>query len=210
MKVKSFLGKEEIDILARDPSRMSDCEIKDLNEITAKCFGKNVPLQETYEHIAEADFLSLLMVDGKIRGYGLNSGMQLVGCSVNYFGSGFIDPELHDCGLYLPLNEHRIEIFPASALMTRTQNPKVFSGFGRMCLENGFEISPSKDGSIDKKSLEMAREFSPSCTNEQVCIGAYGRELMSDTPAPLDSVANVMGKLNVSRGDGVILIGRKY
>ena len=203
-------------IVVEDPRKVSDSQIISLNGITARCFGKDVPLQETIDHIGEAEVLSLLMIKGDIRGYSLNSGLVLNETPVNYFGSGFIDPSLHDKGYYGLLNRHRASlikymdsVIPRDVIMTRTQNPKVYRAFNRLCLESGRIISPSFDCKVDEESLAIARAFFGGCTDGQICNDVYGRELMASTPKPDDATRKVMGQLDVFLGDAIILVGRR-
>ncbi len=207
-----------LEIIAKKISTINDKEIKQLNLITAKCFGNSVPLDETRKQFEEAEMLSLLMQKGEIRGYGLNSQIQLNGTTINYFGSGFIDPQLQDKDVYAELNLFRSDQLPTEAIMTRTQNPKVYSGFMRLCQERGFLLSPDHDSKIDSPSLELAKAFSfrgggafsSECNNKQTCRGIYERELMGNTPLPNEATRKVMGELNVSNGDAIILVGRSY
>ena len=196
-------------VIIEDACNLSDLQIADLNKITARCFGKDVPLQETIEHVREAHLLTLLMVNEGIRGYGLNSRLVLNGTNVNYFGSGFIDPDLHNHNLYALLNNRRDLTMETDTIMTRTQNPKVYSAFRKLCLNTGRNVSPCFDGRIDGASLSLARAFFPECTDKQVCNGVYGRELMAETPRPDELTRFIMGKLDKSAGDAVILVGRR-
>ena len=208
----------KIEILVREVKSLIDQEIIDLNGITSRCFGKEVPLEETRKQFGEADFLSVVMLEEQVRGYGLNSKFSLNESVINYFGSGFIDPLLHDKELYARLNAFRINLISANAIMTRTQNPKVYSGFTRLCKDNNFLFSPDATSNIDQKCLSLAKEFcthtggafSSTCNDEQICKNIYGRELMRNTPIPNERSNKVMSKLNISQGDAIILVGRKY
>ncbi len=199
----------DVRIVVEDPSHLHDSQIRALNGVTTRCFGKDVPLQETIDHMREAEALSLLMVKGEIRGYSLNSRLVLNRTPVNYFGSGFIDPDLPNCGYYASMNRHRDSLIQTDVLMTRTQNPKVYSAFHKLCLESGRMLSPSFDGAVDKESLALARAFFSGCTDKQICNGVYGRELMFATPKPDETTRKVLGDLDVSLGDAVILVGRR-
>ena len=198
-----------VKIIVENASNLSDLQIKELNRITANCFAKDVPLDETVEHVREAHLLTLIIMGNSIKGYGLNSRIVFGDVAVNYFGSGFIDPSLHNRNLYSILNSCRDSTIGIDTIMTRTQNPRVYSAFRRLCLNTGRVISPLSDGRIDNLSLYLARAFFPLCTSEQVCLGVYGRELMAETPKPDESTKSVMGKLDNSVGDAVILVGRK-
>ncbi|KKP93359.1 MAG: hypothetical protein UR98_C0005G0011 [Parcubacteria group bacterium GW2011_GWA1_36_12] len=200
---------ESVRIAAENAHNLKHSQIVDLNRITARCFGKDVPLQETIDHVHEANVLTLLMVRGEIKGYGLNSKLVLNGTDVNYFGSGFIDPDLHNRRHYSALNAYRDLIIQTDTIMTRTQNPKIYSAFRKLCFESGRNSSPSSNGEIDEVSLSLARAFFLGCTDEQICRGVYGRELMSATPKPDEATKHVMGKLDASLGDAVILVGRR-
>src|SRR3989344_4210937 len=124
----------DVRIVVEDPSHLHDSQIRALNGVTTRCFGKDVPLQETIDHMRDAEALSLLMVKGEIRGYSLNSRL----------------------------------------VMTRTQNPKVYSAFHKLCVESCRMLSPSFDGAVDKESLALARAFFSGCTDKQICNGGYG------------------------------------
>lgn len=214
MKLKM---KNGLEIVVKQGRSVSDEEIMQLNLITANCFGKEVPLEETRKQFEEAELLSLLMLDNTIKGYGLNSHLNLDCTQVNYFGSGFIDPEFQDRKLYSQFTRVRTELIVTPVIMTRTQNPKVFSGFTRLCQDRGLAMSPDSQGNVNNRSLELAKTFSnhgggafdSSCDDMQICRGLYGRELMANTPLPNDTTRRVMGELDVPKGDAIILVGGK-
>ena len=53
--------------------------IKALNALTARCFEKEVPLQETEERFNGSDVIQLLLQGREIVGYAFNDSFQLVG-----------------------------------------------------------------------------------------------------------------------------------
>lgn len=198
-----------VKIFASNPREMRMDEIVSLNGITARCFQKEVPLDETVDHVRSSDSLHLIQKGEKVIGYGLNSRLNILGTTVNYFGSGFIDPDYQDkgLGLYEELNLIRFRGIPTKVIMTRTQNPKVYSAFGTLCLSLGFRFSPCTERKVDKFALSLARSHFSDCDDRQFCRGAYGRELMIKTPLARGAVANVMRHLNVKNGDAVVLVG---
>ena len=197
----------ETTIIKLDPKAQPESLVHELNVLTANAFGKDVPMEETQERFDSADVLLLLEREGKIVGYGFNDILTLAGQKVNYFGSGFIAPEAQGFGLYGILKKARVEAVDADVIMTRTQNPRVVSGFARLCDTLGFEMSPSEI--IKPEALAIARAYAPECTDGMVCHGVYGRELMGETPNPLGLAAGILRDVNPEKGDGIILVGKK-
>ncbi|HLC85418.1 MAG TPA: hypothetical protein VJH22_06515 [Candidatus Nanoarchaeia archaeon] len=186
--------------------------IQVLNDITAECFGKDVPLEETIERFQKADHLFLVIPASEIIGYALNDELHLVVeggiVKVNYWGSGFILPEYRGQGLYNRLNKERVEAIPfASVIMTRTQCPPVAVDFRRVCVQYGFEVVPAEDGSIDGRALLIARAQFPSCTATLHCPKVYGRELMDKTPEPEGYAKIALADVDPKRGDARVLVG---
>ncbi len=197
-----------------NPKTQSRGLIKILNDITAQCFGKDVPLDETIERFSKADHLFLVRRESLLVGYALNDHLRLdiegSGVEVNYWGSGFMLPEERGQRLYNLLNQSRMAAIPsAGVIMTRTQCPPVASGFKRVCDQWGYELVPADDGSIDFRALLLARAQFPSCTSTLHCPGVYGRELMAKTPLAQGYAAVALQGVNPQVGDARILVGMR-
>ena len=197
-----------INIQKLDPREQKSDLVIALNKITARAFGKDVPIEETEERFRDADALFLVNDRNKVVGYGFNDIINLDGKTVNYFGSGFIEPEFQGQGLYEILNKERVQGILADVIMTRTQNPKVVSGFSRVCENLGYKIS--SNGMMTPSALRIARAYAPECTSELVCKGIYGRELMGNTPSPKRETARILSNVDPKKGDGIILIGERF
>jgi hypothetical protein len=190
-----------------NPREQSKDLVFELNKLTAKCFGKDVPLHETEDRFASADFLFVLENESGVVGYAFNDMLDLAGHRVNYFSSGFLDPAWRGRGLYRKLNLERVKAIPLNFILTRTQHPKVVSGFEHVCRKLDFQVS--LDG-ISSSALEIARAFAPNCDENLVCSAVYGRELMANTPLPEYGTQKVLGSLNPNVGDAIILVGEKF
>lgn len=192
-----------------DPRSQDEGLIVTLNELTARCFGKEVPLHETRDRFADAHVLFLVEQAGTVIGYAFNDLINLAGKKVNYWGSGFIAPEAQGRGLYDALNRERVRTIDADVIMTRTQNPRVVQAFKRQCDEQGFDFVPAPGQPIPVSALAIGRAYAKDCTDGLVCPGVYGRELMAKTPLPNGFAAQALQGVNPSNGDALILLGLK-
>lgn len=204
-KVKEF----EIELI-ENPSQLGELEkeilIGELNAITKDAFDKDVPMEETRERTVEVDMIYLVRNGEDVVGYMTNDIMTLAGHKVTYFSSAFLKREVQGNGLYNLINEFRLGT-ANGVIMTRTQNPLVMKGFHDLCKQHGFQFFPN--GIMREEVLMMAREYSPNVEDDLICRGVYGRELMSETPLPNHETRELFDKLDVKKGDGVILIGIK-
>ncbi|PIN75684.1 hypothetical protein COV18_02445 [Candidatus Woesearchaeota archaeon CG10_big_fil_rev_8_21_14_0_10_37_12] len=196
-----------------DKATIDDPEtvISALNEITAGVFGKPVPYQETVDRFREAELIFLVRDPrtNKIAGYSFNDRVEVEGKTANYFGSGFIHPESQGGGWYHTLNDRRIAAMPANVLITRTQNPIVYAGMAALAKRQGYKLSPTPDGELTSSGLAIARAKFPECDDSMVCRGVYGRELMARTPEPKKPLASLFERIDISRGDGFVLVAEK-
>ena len=204
--MKPTLKQLGLELEVRTPSLE---EVVDLNRLTAICFGKEVPLDETHERCGEADKIFLLKKNGEIVGYAFNNSMKLNGYNIHYFGSAFVKPELQG-GVYHLLNEERIKAIESDIIMARTQNPKIYSGFQRLGREFGYTMSQDAKGVTKDLGLRVARAYSPDCTSRQICKGVYGRELMANTPKALGDTAVIFENIDTKAGDAIILVGIRH
>lgn len=182
--------------------------VQRLNEITSQAFGKNVPLQETWERTVNVKSIYLLIHNSTIAGYATNDLSEFSGKKVNYFSSGFIGNEFRGKGLYNFINYWRLVDEESDIIMTRTQNPLVVSGFKSLCDNNGFTFHP---GEIKERNnaLKIAKNYFPEINSEFICKNAYGRALMDKTPAPEKNTSHILRNIDVCKGDAVILLGYK-
>ncbi|HLC85416.1 MAG TPA: hypothetical protein VJH22_06505 [Candidatus Nanoarchaeia archaeon] len=107
-----------------DPRSQGEGIITALNGLTARCFGKEVPLQETCERFADATTLFLVEQAGTIVGYAFNDMLTLAGQRVNYWGSGFIAPEAQGKGLYDALNRERVRTIDADVIIQDAESSR--------------------------------------------------------------------------------------
>ncbi len=182
--------------------------VQRLNHLTALCFGKDVPLDETQERFAHSDVVQLLLHGETVVGYAFNDHLQLAGHDVNYFSSCFVHPD-HRGGVYVPFNHARYAEIPTNVIATRTQNPRIYAGFRRFCEEQGFQLFPDDRGCVNEQSLAVSKAFAPGCSDDQICYGVYGRELMADTPRANRSIASLFENIKAERGDAMVLVGIK-
>ncbi len=208
--------------LLENPSRMpeerKESFIVELNRLTAESFGKHVPIEETRERGLDTSHIVILRdFGGELVGYGTNNKTDFKSesldreVSVNYFGSGFLKRSLQGNGFYHDLNRLRVAaVGETKVLMTRTQNPKVYIGFEKICRESGMAVVPS-DGATGESLLwiwELASETFRGIGKDFVCEAAYGRELMDKTPSAVDyAVPRRFKQMVPSRGDAMVLIG---
>ncbi len=199
---------ETLDVVTIEKSSSSQKVVQRLNHLTALCFGKDVPLEETQERFAHSDVVQLLMHGENVVGYAFNDHLQLAGHDVNYFSSCFVHPE-HRGGVYVPFNHARYAEIPAKVIVTRTQNPRIYAGFKRFCEEEGFQLFPNTLGAVSQESVAIAQAFASDCRADQICYGVYGRELMANTPKAGHSIASLFEMIRPEKGDAVVLVGMK-
>ncbi len=212
--------------LLENPSKMPEEKkepfIVELNRLTAESFGKHVPIEETRERGLDTSHIVILRDSGgELVGYGTNDRTTVLVKSlneevgVNYFGSGFLKRSLQGNGFYHELNRLRVAAvdptFPIiKTLVTRTQNPRVYVGFEKICRESGMAVVPS-DGATGESPLwiwELASETFSGIGKDFVCEAAYGRELMDKTPSAADyAVPRRFKQMVPSRGDAMVLVG---
>ncbi|MBS3169803.1 hypothetical protein J4210_04925 [Candidatus Woesearchaeota archaeon] len=198
----------DLDVGTIDKNTESSALVRELNTLTALCFGKEVPLAETEERFVHSDVVQLLLHGKEVVGYAFNDRLQLVGHPVNYFSSCFVHP-FHRGGVYVPFNHARYKEIPVDVVLTRTQNPRVYAGFARFCQEGDFVLYPNATGEVGEESRAIANAFAPGCGDDQVCRGIYGRELMADTPKADGSIAQLFESLVPEQGDAMVLVGIK-
>jgi hypothetical protein len=198
--------------LIQKASRLSFDEqeklVKELNSISVDAFNKPTPMQETWERTVQVDLIYLIKKDQKILGYTTNDIMNIKGEKINYFSSALFKREIQQNGLYKKINELRLETTPTKTIMTRTQNPLVVTGFEDLCITNNYEFFPNGQG-IPKNVYELAKQYSPEVDQSLVCKGVYGRALMDKTPNPDKKTQKLFDKLEIEKGDAVILMGIK-
>lgn len=197
-----------LDVGTIDKNTESSALVRELNTLTALCFGKEVLLTETEERFVHSDVVQLLLKGEDVVGYAFNDRLRLASHPVNYFSSCFVHPD-HRGGVYVPFNHARYKEIPVDVVVTRTQNPRVYAGFARFCQEGGFILYPNATGEVREESLAIASAFAPDCGHDQVCRGIYGRELMADTPSARESIAQLFGSLVPKQGDAIVLVGIK-
>ncbi len=199
---------DSLDVVTIEKSTSSQEVVQRLNHLTALCFGKDVPFEETQERFAHSDVVQLLMHGKSVVGYAFNDRLQLAGHDVNYFSSCFVHPE-HRGGVYVPFNHARYAVIPTKVIVTRTQNPRIYAGFKRFCEEEGFQLFPNIFGIISPESVAIARAFASDCSGDQICYGVYGRELMANTPRADRSIASLFETIKPEQGDAMVLVGIK-
>lgn len=209
---KGEVGGFQIEIIENPsglPKKEQEVLVKELNSISVDAFNKATPIEETWERTVGVDCIFLIKEKEKIVGYATNDVMEISGKKVNYFSSALFRREIQSKGLYHEINKiRRDHIEGMDFLMTRTQNPMVYSGFKRLCEEGDREIFPNGKDTPDDV-MGIAKGYSSIVNKHMVCEGVYGRALMDDTPLPNAGSASVFSHVNMSRGDGMILIGAR-
>lgn len=201
--------------MIENPSKLGKLEqevlVKELNAISIDAFKKSTPIEETWERTVGVDVIYLIkdVKDAnRIVGYTTNDMMMLEGQTVNYFSSALFKREIQQQGLYKMVNDLRLETHPSDIIMTRTQNPLVEAGFKHLCSDNGIVFFPNGVPTTQEIMI-IARAYAPSVNEKLICEGVYGRALMDETPKPVGDIVGMFKGLNIDRGDGIILIGKK-
>ncbi len=201
-----------VELLENPQELLSETEqidlVKTLNAISIEAFDKATPMQETWERTILADRIYLVKQNEEIVGYATNDDLKLNGKIVNYFGSALFKRKIQLRGLYNLLNVIRLESEHDGIIMTRTQNPVVMHNFKKLCVENNYLFFPNKTASSDD-IMRIAKEYSNTVDADFICKGVYGRELMNETPKPIGKITDLFTSLNLSEGDGLIMIGSK-
>ncbi|MBI2102947.1 hypothetical protein HYT55_03855 [Candidatus Woesearchaeota archaeon] len=198
----------QLDVVTIDKGSGSSALVRELNHLTALCFGKEVPLVETEERFAQSDVVQLLLAGEEVVGYSFNDRLRLAGRDVNYFSSCFVHPD-HRGGVYVPFNRARYREIPEDVVVTRTQNPRIYAGFQRFCAEEGFRLFPDVKGMVSADSRAIAHAFAADCNQDQICRGIYGRELMADTPRAYGSITSLFENIRPEQGDAIVLVGMR-
>lgn len=191
--------------------------IADFHAVTVDAFGRWLPYQALEDRSREADYLLVLREEtGRMAGFMVNNLLALDGTMVNYFSTDMIRREYHGLGLYPLLNSLRAEALPATALMTRTQNPRVYRAFRQVCVRHGYNIYPSSDRTTPE-ALRLAKAFSPEVREDLIVESIYdfgegrgARALMYDTPPPKSDEELIWRHLNIEQGDAVLILGVKH
>ena len=209
IRIISRINGFEVELIANPGGLAREQQIelvRELNAISIDAFNKPTPPEETWERTVRVGRIYLLKDSGRIVGYATNALMELNGIGVNYFSSALLRREVQNKGLYGPLNRLRVETIDSDVIMTRTQNPLVVKGFLSLCEQLGMQGFPNGI-SPTERVMDIARAYSPNVDPDMVCKGVYGRALMDNTPNPCKSIEHICSKLDVDRGDGLILIG---
>jgi len=187
--------------------------VREVNKVTAKAFGFPVPLQETYEHLAESNFGHFVHVveDGRKRliAYALNDLFTVqffVQYKVNYFSSAFILPEARrNFALYKMLGTLRL-MRNEDMIMVRTQSPIVMTFFAWLCEFRRLRmISHLSNPCPEKVVVAVEKKFR---TSEMIHLGAYGRCLTGKPVEPKTLLTRQLSKqVDVNAGDAIILVG---
>jgi hypothetical protein len=206
--------------------------IREVNDVTAKSFGCNVPIQETEEHLTESNLghFVYLKDNGRPRlvAYALND---IFDCTfshgeefkesttlkVNYFASAFIIPEIRrQFALYKLLGSARL-LNDEDVLMVRTQNPIVMSFFAWLCQFTGMELHcPTRyptNGRLPKNVTQtVSQKFGKMCLwpKDLLFREVYGRCL---TGKPIEATTpftkELTRRLAPYAGDAVVMVGVK-
>jgi hypothetical protein len=187
--------------------------VREVNRVTAEAFGFPVPLQETYDHLAESNlghFVSVAEGDQqRLIAYALNDlfTVQFFGQHrVNYFSSAFILPEARrDFALYKMLGTLRL-MRNEDMIVVRTQSPIVMTFFAWLCEFNRMRmlthLSTSRLPQVD---AAIEHKFG---TTDMVHHGAYGRCLTGEPITPKTLLSRQLSKqIDVTTGDAIILVG---
>ncbi|MFH1173906.1 MAG: hypothetical protein V1725_02125 [archaeon] len=193
-------------LLPKDiPAAQQEHIVRQLNDISTDAFNKYTPLDETRERTMGVDRIYLIEKGTDVLGYATNHRMKLAGENVNYFSSALFTRALQGKRIYKQLNKLRLQHLPSDIIMTRTQNPIVVHAFRKLCEETGRDCFPN--GKLDQHALHIAHAYA-DCSDEMICKGVYGRQLMDNTPAPGREERALFSTLDIEQGDAVILIGK--
>ncbi|NQT50265.1 hypothetical protein HQ571_06245 [Candidatus Kuenenbacteria bacterium] len=204
--------------------------VREVNRITAASFGADVPIEETYDHLEEANLGHFVYMskDGfpRLIAYALNetfeidwfNGVNERTATVNYFSSAFILPEIRkQFSLYKMLGSMRLT-HDEDIIMTRTQNPIVMSFFAWLCEFQGMRLlSPhrgTRPGHHLPNAISVAIKYKFELENQfrwnMIFPDAYGRCL---TGQPIEAKTpfseDITQQLDVLAGDAALLVGRK-
>jgi len=189
--------------------------VRQVNAITAECFGCEVPLQETYDHLTEANLGHYIFVEEsgekKLVGYALNDlfEVEVNGKSyrANYFSSAFILPHYRrNFMLYKMLGTARL-IQDEDLIMVRTQNPIVMSFFAWLCEFFRMRMVTHLESKVQPALVRKALQQKFGNT-ELFCPGVYGRCLTGAPVEPKTKFSTeLMRELDPDQGDALILVG---
>ena len=187
--------------------------VREVNRVTAEAFGFAVPLEETFDHLAESNLGHFVSVaesgHQRLIAYALNDLFNINHkdqLRVNYFSSAFILPEAQrDFALYKMLGTLRL-MRNEDMVMVRTQSPIVMTFFAwlceftrkRMITHLNRSRPPQVDAAIEHK-------FG---TTDMVHPGAYGRCLTGEPIKPKTVLTRQLSEqIDVTAGDAIILVG---
>ncbi len=187
--------------------------VREVNQVTAEAFGFPVPLQETYDHLAESNLGHFVSVaeggQRRLIAYTLNDVFDIDNkgrLRINYFSSAFILPEARrDFALYRMLGTLRL-MRNEDMIMVRTQSPIVMTFFAWLCEFNRMRMLTHLSTSLPPEvSSAIQHKFG---TTDMVHPGAYGRCLTGEPIKPKTMIARQLSKqIDVTAGDAIILVG---
>lgn len=192
---------------------MSTEFVRSVNSVTARSFGCEVPLVETFEHLGESNLGHFVFNHrDDLLGYTLNKLFQsnvnaLEGARVNYFASAFVLPKARrNLAIYKLLASTRLE-HNEDFIMIRTQSPIVMSYFAWVCeIARMTMITP-----LDRVPTEvLSLVFESFSRNSLIHPKVYGRCLTKEPIEPKTTFTkNLMEGLHPEQGDALVLVGRK-
>ncbi len=189
--------------------------VREANQVTAAAFGYPVPLQETYDHLAESNLGHFVYIEEdeerKLIAYALNYLFEVeVGnqtLRVNYFSSAFILTGFRrDLLLYKWLGRLRL-MQNEDIILVRTQSPIVISFFTWLCELARMRLVSHLDDTVVPDGVMAALQHKFGDTT-MIWPGVYGRCLTGEPVEPKTPLAQQLSsKIDVTAGDAIILVG---
>ena len=144
----------------------------------------------------------------RIVGYTINNFEMHAGVPVNYMSVALLEKELHGKGIYVALNKVRIAAIPsAKALITITQNPRVYRGLRRAAEKLSWIIAPDGTKQVPIIKKVVRSKFSGVDEHFVVKDAYFGSSLLADTPKPVtEDEKAVWSNLDVNNGDAVVIV----
>jgi hypothetical protein len=177
------------------------------HNISINALNNDIGLQAIIDRNSEADLWIHIIDDKKnIIGWSINKKLIIENQTANYFQITMFHKSIQGQGLYPLINELRIEIIKPDLLFVRTQNPQVYKYFSKLCQNNNFKISPTKEFT-NIKMVKLLENLFENLDNQSVQRGLFNNAV-SNNPLKFDNETEfIWSRMSIDKGDCLVIVG---
>ena len=181
--------------------------MKQHHKISINALNNDLGLQAIIDRNSEADLWVHIIDDNKnIIGWSINKKVFIEDHTANYFQITMFHKCLQGQGIYPLLNELRIEIIKPDLLFVRTQNPQVYKYFSKLCQNNNFKISPTKEFT-NIRMVKLLENLFENLDNQSVQRGLFNNAV-SNNPLKFDNETEfIWSRMSIDKGDCLVIVG---